>query len=174
MNDVLTELFGVGKDLTATQMALRAVVVSTTTLVLIRVSGRRSLGQHTAFDACITVLLGSILGRAVVGVSPFGATIAAGAALVLLHRAIAMLSVRSRLFDGLVNGHHRPLVTQGKVHEHSMRKGLVSEADLKQALREHSVPPDPAMAKEVILERNGIITVMKTEGSHDAPRHAPA
>src|SRR3954453_23269707 len=117
MYSILADLFGTGSDLTATQMALRGVVVSVLTLIMFRVSGRRSLGQRTAFDACITVLLGSILGRGVVGASPFWPTVATGAALVVLHRLMAMLASRVRTFDVLINGHPRLLFADGQLHE---------------------------------------------------------
>ena len=161
MNDMLVDLFGVGTHLTATQMALRGVVVFAFTLLMIRISGRRSLGQHSPFDACITVLLGSILARCVVGASPFWPTIATGVALVLVHRTIAMLSVRIPGFGVLVNGRPRTLVSEGTIDQAALRKGLVSSADLLQALREHSVPEDPSLARQVVLERNGVISVVK-------------
>jgi uncharacterized membrane protein YcaP (DUF421 family) len=161
MNYTLAELFGQGINLTAGQMTARGVVVFALTLLMIRISGRRSLGQHSAFDVCITVLLGSILSRCVVGASPFWPTVATGAALVLLHRAIAMLSVRLPRFDVLVNGRPRTLVTEGRVSEAALRKALVSRADLLQALREHSVPEDLALARQIVLERNGVISVLK-------------
>ncbi len=161
MNDMLSDLFGVGTELTAAQMALRGVFVFAFTLLMIRISGRRSLGQHSPFDACITVLLGAILARGVVGASPFWSTIATGGALVLLHRAIAMLSSRLPRFDVLVNGRPRTLVTEGAVDNGAMRKALVSAADLVQALREHSVPADLAQARQIVLERNGVISVLK-------------
>jgi uncharacterized membrane protein YcaP (DUF421 family) len=161
MNDRLVDLFGVGTELTASQMALRGVVVFALTLLMIRISGRRSIGQHNSFDACITVLLGSTLARCVVGASPFWPTIATGVAMVLLHRAIAMLSVRVPRFDVLINGRPRTLVTDGNVNNAAMRKGLVSSGDLLQALREHSVPADLSFARLIVLERNGAISVLK-------------
>ena len=161
MNDMLSNLFGVGTELTAGQMAARGVLVFAFTLLMIRISGRRSLGQHSPFVACITVLLGSILARGVVGASPFWSTIAAGGALVLLHRAIAMLSSRLPRLDVLVNGRPRTLVTDGTIDNGAMRKALVSSADLLQALREHSVPADLALARQIVLERNGVISVLK-------------
>src|SRR6185503_4368379 len=60
-------LFGSGTDLTIAQMAFRGAAVFVLTLLLLRVSGRRSFGQHRAFDTCTLVLLGSILSRAVDG-----------------------------------------------------------------------------------------------------------
>ncbi len=161
MNYTLLDLFGQGIHLTASQMIARGVVVFTLTLLMLRISGRRSLGQHSSFDACITVLLGAVLSRGVVGASPFWPTIATGVALVLLHRAIAMLSVRLPRFDVLVNGRPRTLLSDGRVSEAALRKGLVSAADLLQALREHSVPEDLTLARQIILERNGVISVLK-------------
>ena len=161
MNGMLRDLFGVGTDLTATQMTLRGVVVFAFTLLMIRISGRRSLGQHSPFDVCITVLLGSLLARGVVGASPFWPTIATGGVLVLIHRLIAMLSVRLPGFAVLVNGRPRTLVREGTVDQVALRKGLVSSADLEQALREHAVPEDFSLARQIVLERNGIITVLK-------------
>ena len=161
MNGMLRDLFGVGTDLTATQMTLRGVVVFAFTLLMIRISGRRSLGQHSPFDVCITVLLGSLLARGVVGASPFWPTITTGGVLVLIHRLIAMLSVRMPAFGVLVNGQPRTLVSDGAVDEVSLRKALVSRSDLLQALREHSVPEDLSLARRIVLERNGVISILK-------------
>ncbi|WP_353506635.1 hypothetical protein [Variovorax flavidus] len=68
--------FGEGSDLETWQMAAQAVVTFFIALLLIRASGRRSFRQHTPFDACVTVPLGAALSRAVVGASPFWATVA--------------------------------------------------------------------------------------------------
>ena len=113
MNDILTQLFGSSSDLNVLQMVLRGVLVFALTLLMYRISGRRSLGQHSLFDVCVTVLLGAILSRAVVGASPLLPTIATGFALVLFHRAIAHVSARSESFSTLVNGRPRTLVQDG-------------------------------------------------------------
>jgi uncharacterized membrane protein YcaP (DUF421 family) len=102
--DFLEILFGSDSNLNPLQMSLRAVAVFVMALAMIRASGRRSFGQHRPFDACTTVLLGAVLSRAVVGASPFWATMAAGGSLVLLHRAVAMASLRWEWFETLVCG----------------------------------------------------------------------
>jgi len=172
MNALLAELFGTGSDLTSLQMVLRGVVVFGLTLVMFRISGRRSLGQHSPFDACITVLLGAILSRAVVGASPFLATMATGFALVLIHRLVAMLSARSERLSILVNGRSRTLVREGRADEESMRKALVSKADLAQALRERGLPAALDNARQIVLERNGVISVV-SRGQEFARSSAP-
>ncbi len=166
MNDPITELFGVGSNLSVVQMVLRGLVVFALTLLMFRISGRRSLGQHSPFDACITVLLGAILSRAVVGASPFFPTIATGFALVLVHRVIAMLSARIERFGILINGRPRTLVAEGRSDRAAMRKALISSSDLAQALREHGLQQSVDEIGQIVLERNGVISVLaRTPGS---------
>src|SRR5205085_8726700 len=125
MEENLRTLFGEGPELGALQMALRSAVVFVLALAMIRVSGRRSFGQRRPFDACTTVLLGAVLSRAVVGASPFWATVCAGAAIVALHRVVAMASVRWPAFETFVCGDKRELVTHGRRDDAQMRAGLI-------------------------------------------------
>ena len=80
------ELCGAGTYLSVTHMAARGVVVFVLTLVLIRRSGRRSVGQHQPLGCVHHGAAGSILARGVGGASPFWPTITTGTALVLRHR----------------------------------------------------------------------------------------
>ena len=170
MTDILSSLWGADAHLDALQMSVRGVVVFALTLFMFRISGRRSLSQHSPFDACITVLLGAILSRCVVGASPFLPTIASGAVLVLLHRAVAMLSVRFQNFDVLVNGSPRTLLLNGNSDPLAMRKGLVSRADLLQAVREHGTLDELSAIRRIDLERDGTLTVIRDQsGAHDWP-----
>jgi uncharacterized membrane protein YcaP (DUF421 family) len=158
----LRDLFGEGTDLGPLQMALRALAVFVLALAMIRTAGRRSIGQHRPFDACTTVLLGAVLSRAVVGASPFRATMAAGLTIVVLHRLVGMASVRWPWFESLVSGDKRVLVRDGRRDESEMRKALITPRDMDEAVRKRSgdeaVPVDAA-----VLERDGEITVKLAE-----------
>src|SRR3954470_15668042 len=135
MGDVVHTLFGEGSDLDPLQMTLRAIAVFALALGMIRLSGRRSFGQRRPFDACTTVLLGAVLSRAVVGASPFWATVCAGVAIVALHRLVAMASLRWRAFETLVSGDKRELVRNGRPDTKQMAKGLITARDLDEAVR---------------------------------------
>ena len=158
MSDIVLLLFGEGAELDALQMTLRSVAVFVLTLAMIRVSGRRSVGQHRAFDACTTVLLGSVLSRAVVGASPFWPTMCAGAAIVVLHRLIAMASLRWAWFESLVSGDKRELVGGGRRDEAEMDKALITMRDLDEAVRKKA-GDDHVPVRRAVLERDGTITV---------------
>jgi len=158
MDDLVDTLFGDGTDLGPLQMAVRAAVVFFLALAMIRVSGRRSFGQSRPFDACTTVLLGAVLSRAVVGASPFWATMAAGVTIVALHRAVAMASLRWPGFETLVSGDKRELVRAGRLDREQMDKALLTQRDLDEAVRgktgDESTPLERA-----VLERDGTMTI---------------
>ena len=72
------------KDLTFLQTALRAVIVFVATLVMVRLSSKRSLARKTAFDAVLLIIIASVLARAINGSTPFFPTIGTGFVLVVL------------------------------------------------------------------------------------------
>ena len=156
-------VFGEGVDLAVWQMSARAAVVFALALALIRASGRRSFGQHSPFDACITVLLGAVLSRAVVGASPFLPTIAASVVLVLVHRAVALASTRWSRFDDLVNGREIELVRDGQVDAAAMRRALLAQSNLQEAIRQSIGDKKVADVALAILERDGKVTVLAKE-----------
>ena len=76
-----------------------------------------------------------------------------------------MLSGRLPWFGNLVNGSPRTLVFEGRVNAGALRKALVSHADLMQALREHSVPEDLSAVRQIVLERNGVLSVSQHDSA---------
>lgn len=164
MNSMLSTfetLFGHGTDLAPWQMATRAAAIFVVALVVIRLSGRRSLAQHGPFDVCVTVLLGAVLSRAVVGASPFWSVVAAAAVFALLHRMIALASIRWNWVEDLVNGHVIVLVRNGRIDELALRDALVTHEDLERAMREQVGSTDLKEVRRALLEKNGHITILR-------------
>ena len=100
----INELFGQGFNLTILQMTLRAILIFFIALVLIRYTGMRMFGIKSAFDICVTIILGAVLARAIVGASPFIPTTVASIALVIVHKIIGALSVNHQMISHLVKG----------------------------------------------------------------------
>lgn len=158
--NIFENIFGVGPDLSVLQMAARAAVVFWFALMVIRISGRRSFGLHGPFDSCTTVLLGATLSRAVSGASPFFATLAAAAVLVVMHRLTGIASQRWGWFDRVVSGSEIILARQGQADDHAMQKGLVTQRDLEEAIRKKTGQEDILIVERAVLERNGEITIV--------------
>jgi uncharacterized membrane protein YcaP (DUF421 family) len=156
-------LFGAGKDLTLIQMTCRAVAIFLISLVLIRISGRRSFGIRTALDNIIVILLGALLSRAIVGASPFWSVVAASFAIVILHRLFAWLIVRSKSFSRIVEGDKIPLYANNEFISKNMNEALVCQEDVMQGVRKSALTDDMTKIKTVYMERNGEISSLKND-----------
>src|ERR1700761_784215 len=102
--EILLKIFGEGKDLSALQMSCRGIVIFFVALILIRISGRRSFGVRSPLDNIITISLGAIMSRAVVGASAFVPVIICCFVIVLLHRGIGWLIAGNKGFGRMIEG----------------------------------------------------------------------
>jgi uncharacterized membrane protein YcaP (DUF421 family) len=160
--NILHTLFGEGKDLNSLQMVCRAFVSFFLTLGLIRVAGIRTFGKKTPFDNVITIMLGSIFSRVVVGASPFVGTTLACLMFVLIHRFLAWVSLYSDLVGRLIKGEASSLYSDGRINWRNMRDARVSRKDLRESIRQRINEDDFTHVKEIIQERNGEISVIKS------------
>lgn len=161
--ETLNDLFGTGKDLTAIQMSCRGVVIFIITLILLRISGRRSFGLKTPLDNIIVILLGALLSRAVVGASPFWPIVAVSLVLVLMHRFFGWVTVHSEAFRKLTQGNKIPVFDNGKWIENNLGKALICKEDVMQGVRKSALTEDMNKIQAVYMERNGEISVVKKE-----------
>lgn len=158
----LSSLLGLERelqDVNSAQMAMRAVLIYVVALLLVRIGNKRLLSRATAFDIVVAILLGSILSRSVNGSAPLVPTILAAAAVIALHWLLAVLAFRTSFVGPLVKGEPRLLIKDGEVQEEQMRQAKLSDLDLQQALRSHSLQ-EPGQVKRAYLERDGSISVM--------------
>ncbi len=149
-----------GKHLTVMQMVLRAVVVFILSIVMLKVADKRFMGKSTALDVFLGIVFGSTVSRAITGNAPFGPTLAASFALVLLHWLFAAVAFRSQGFGKLVKGDKRLLVLGGEVQWPAMRRAHVTTHDLEETLRREGEEPDISRVKEAHLERGGDISII--------------
>lgn len=141
--------------------ALRATAIYAMVMVLVRVSGKRAVGQFTPFDLVLLILIGNAVQNGINGGdnSLTGAAIMA-VTLILLNYAMALLTSRNRSAERLLEGEPVVLARDGKVFAQVLRRELVSDADFAGALRMNNVEriEDIQLA---LLEINGHITIMK-------------
>ncbi|MGF6569078.1 uncharacterized membrane protein YcaP (DUF421 family) [Paraburkholderia sp. GAS333] len=164
MTNAIFVLFGEGRDLNTLQMALRAIVVFVIAVVLIRVSGRRSFGQRSPFDSVVVILLGATLSRAIVGASPFGATVLSSFVIVACHRLLALACVHSTRFERLVGGVEREVFRNGAFDASEMNAALITPTDVHESVRQKTGSHSMDSVAEAILERNGDISVIRKQG----------
>lgn len=159
-------LLGLGLDVSdvdALQMALRTIIIYAVSLLLVRLGSKRFLSQATAFDFIISIMLGSVMSRAINGSAPFFPTLIAGLVLIALHTLFAWIAFRTDWFGTLVKGNPVLLIEDGTVQQQGVRQSGLSTHDLEQALRLQGQQSDPAKIKLAYLERNGRISVIPYE-----------
>ncbi len=161
MELLLYKIFGEGRNLNTLQMCSRAVVVFFITLVLIRISGRRTFGKRSAFDNTLAIILGAVLSRAIVGASDFLPTIACSLVLVLLHRGLAWLSIKNKTISRLIKGAEIPLYRNGQLHEGNLEKSLLSENDLLSDVRLKGNVKTLNEVSEIYMESSGEVSIIK-------------
>jgi len=159
--ELIKQIFGEGKDLSALQMSCRGIVVFVIALVLIRISGRRSFGIRTALDNIISISLGAILSRAVVGASGFVPVIVTCVVIVFMHRLFGWFIASSKRFGRVMEGDKILLYSNGKFIDTNLKKALVCKEDIMQGVRKSALTEDLSQIDKVYIERNGEISAIK-------------
>ena len=154
---------GKATELTILNISLRGFIIFIVGLALVRIGDRRSLAEKTAFDAIFIVLVGSMLSRAINGTAPFFTTIAAGFALMIIHRLFAFAAFKSHWFGKVIKGRPLTLVRNGEIDWEKMKQALVSKHDFDEDLHLTAQTEDVSRIKIARLERSGDISFIKRE-----------
>jgi len=166
IGDLIGRIIGLdAEELNVGQMAVRAIVVYISALLMVRLGEKRFFGRNTAFDFILGIILGSVVSRAINGSAAFFPTLAAGLTLVLLHWLFSVLSFHSDWFGTFVKGNDRLLAENGAILWDAMRRGHLSEKDLMSSGRTQANVDDLEKVKAARLERSGDISVIKADAS---------
>jgi uncharacterized membrane protein YcaP (DUF421 family) len=157
----INEIFGTGVELTALQMAARAFVMFFVALLLIRIGGMRIFGKQTAFDSILVIMLGAILGRGVVGASPFFSTIAACGIMILIHKILGWLAMKHVWVGKIVKGYRHSLYKNGEINDKNLRKTAISKDDMMEGVRMEINRDSLDEVEQIFIEKNGHISVVK-------------
>jgi uncharacterized membrane protein YcaP (DUF421 family) len=142
------------------EFVLRAVIVYVVLLGMIRLSGKRTMGQFTAFDMLLIVLLGNAVQNALLGKdTSLGGGLLLAATLIGINYGVGWLSTRSRKVEALVEGEPVLIARDGEVLASVLKRELVTRADLEAAMRQQGCThiSEVSMA---LLEINGHITIV--------------
>jgi uncharacterized membrane protein YcaP (DUF421 family) len=129
-------------------------------IILLRISGKRTLAKFNAFDFVVTVAIGSTLATILLNNSiALAEGILALALLIGLQYAISWLSVRSSGFQSLIKSEPTLLVHRGRFLEGALRSQRLTRDEVLAALRSdgHSRIEDVGA---IVLETDGTISII--------------
>ena len=130
-------------------------------VVLLRLSGKRTLSKWNSFDFVATIAFGSILASALLSDDTGWAQAMVGIGLiVLLQFAITWLAVRSGAIQGLIKSEPSLLLFKGEMIDSTMKSQRVAEGEVLAAIR-LSGYSSIEKVDAVILETDGSFSVVK-------------
>jgi uncharacterized membrane protein YcaP (DUF421 family) len=149
---------------TILQFCTRAILLFFYGLLCIRIAGRRTFSHLSPLDIIVAIVVGSNISRTMTGKAPFLASLAATLVLVVLHRLVAMATIRSNWLARFVKGRSAILVRDGVADRRAMRTYHISDDDLNEGLRMEQVSQveDVALAT---IERGGKISVVPRDSA---------
>ncbi len=147
-------------DLPWWEFIVRGAVVYLVLLVMVRISGRRTVGQFTPFDLLVVMLLSEAVSNSLSGGddSLSGGLIIA-ATLIVLNTAVAMISAYSRRMSVLLDGTAVLIGRDGVFFDKVVQRCRITAEDLDQALR--AADCERSDMGCAFLEADGEITIQK-------------
>jgi len=144
--------------------AMRGALTYLGLVVLMRLAGKRSFGEMSAFDVVVIALAGGTLRTAIIGddhgmLGPFIGV----AAILATDKAIGFVSARSPGFNRLMEGFPTVLIRNGQRDAAALKAQNLPDAALERALHGAGIEADSDV-ETGRLEPNGKITLVRRKG----------
>ncbi|TWO70833.1 DUF421 domain-containing protein [Caenimonas sedimenti] len=145
------------------ELMVRAAAVYLAVLAMVRITGKRTVGQFTPFDLLVVMLMSEAVGDSLRGgdKSLVGGLIAC-AVLVALDMGIAVFTTRSRKADAVLQGTAVLIGRDGVIYKDVLKKERVPESDVEKALRGADCQVEEM--RMAVLEVDGTISILKQQG----------
>lgn len=142
------------------EFILRGIVIYVFLIVLLRVTGKRQIGQMSPFDLVLLLVLSNAVQNSMNGGdnSIIGGMISA-ATLVAANWLIGLLTYKSKTAEVLIEGRPELLIHDGRLFEHSLAQAKVTHHELNAALRQAGCA-DIEDVRAAFLENDGTISVI--------------
>ena len=143
---------------------IKATVVYFALWAIIRVSGRRTLGEMTAFDFVLFMIIGGSTQRAITG-QDYSLTNALllVATFVALDIGLSIVELKSSLMRRILNAMPMILVENGSLMADRMRRARITEDNILVSARRLNGLERIDQIKFAILEASGEITIVPAE-----------
>jgi uncharacterized membrane protein YcaP (DUF421 family) len=142
------------------EFILRGLIIYVFLIVLLRLTGKRQVGQMAPFDLVLLLVLSNAVQNAMNGGdnSVIGGMVSA-VTLVAANWLVGLLTYRHKTMEALVEGRPEVLVHNGKLFSGALRHAKVTRHELMNALREAGCGSIEDV-HAALLENDGTISVI--------------
>lgn len=147
------------------ELVLRGVIVYVFLLVLLRITGKRQVGQLAPFDLVMLLILSNAVQNSMnAGDNSLLAGLILATTLILLNHFVGYLSFRNARIEIFMEGRPEVLISDGKVFKDVLDRHQISQLELETAVRNGGCErvDDVHLA---VLENNGHVSVLAKKGS---------
>ena len=149
--------------------ALRATFVYVFLLTVVRLLGKREIGNTSAFDLIVALILGEVVDEIIYGDVTILQGVTAIVVVAIWHVVNSWASFKSEFIDKLTGAPPTVLVKNGQVQRKNLAKERLNEEELFSELRMMCVE-DVKEVKQATLEPNGKISVLQEEWAKPVQR----
>ena len=140
--------------------AARAGAVYVLMLIVIRALGKRTVGNFSAFDLLVALMLGEVVDEIIYGDVRFLQGTVAVVVIAALAYADSWLAFSSRRMEAVLEGTPSVVVRNGDYDRAGMRVERLSENDVLGHLRSEGIQ-DMREVKLAVVENDGSVSVLK-------------
>ena len=140
--------------------ALRALGVYVLMLFVIRVLGKRTVGNFAAFDLLVALMLGEVVDEIIYGDVSIAQGVVAIGVVAAAQYGNAWLSYWDHGFDRILEGKPTPIVRDGEMVRAGMRHERMNAKAVMHELRLSGVD-DITEVKLAMVETDGVVSVIK-------------
>ena len=154
------------------ELILRAVIVYGFLLILLRLTGKRQIGQLAPFDLVLLLVLSNAVQNSMCGGdNSVSAGLILATVLIALNGLIGWLTFRNKRLERLVEGRPEVLIHNGKLFEKALLREKLTHHELNAALRAAGCSAVEEV-RYALLETSGEITVipMSTHSTQENPK----
>ena len=151
--------------MTLGRTALVGTLAYLSLVLLLRISGKRTLSKMNAFDFVVTVALGSTLATVLLSSSvSLARGVLAFVVLIFLQFIITWLSTRSSAIRSLVKAEPTLLVHKGEFLPGAMKRERVTKEEVRAAMRAQGIAAVEEVEAVVLETTSDISVVMQPSG----------
>lgn len=139
----------------------RAIILYILVLIVMRVMGKREIGQLQPFELAISIMIADLatIPMADVGI-PITTGVIAMLSLLIMHLLISFINLKSMRMRAIICGKPRILIYRGKIQEKALIKERFTMNELEERLRSVNVM-NLGDVEYAILETSGQISVIQ-------------
>jgi len=169
MHEIWTNMFVLGVPIA--EKILRPIIVYVFLIIGLRLSGKRELAQLNPFDLIVLLTLSNTVQNAIIGNdnSVTGGIIGAASLLAVNYLVVRFL-YDHRKIDQIVEGSPDVLIENGKIHEHKLKKELITKEELAAAARKQGFD-SLSEVRQCVLEPGGTLSFTARKPDTEDIRH---